>query len=121
MLELRCYTVAGTRPRLLVGRTVNLSRTGLLMLWDATSAEAKTPKLGDLVKVDIELPASSVARKCIRCRGRVVRVHMAEKRVPLIAVAISQMDFRDHEVEPTAFKRIAGGRAAGKILGEVAL
>jgi hypothetical protein len=120
MLELRCYTVSATKPRVLVGRTVNISRTGLLMLWDATPPAAKTPKLGELLKVDIELPASSVARKCIRCRGRVVRVQMAEKRIPLIAVAIAQMDFRDHEVEPSALKSIEGGRAR-KAFGEVGL
>jgi hypothetical protein len=111
VVELRCYTASGgSKPRVTAGRTINISRTGLLMLWEAGVTEVKTPKLGEVIKVDVELPASSIGRRCIRCRGQVVRVQMAMNRVPLIAVAVAQMDFRD----AAGFRRIEGDRAAKK-------
>jgi hypothetical protein len=74
------------------------------------AAADKLPRLGEVLKVDVELPAAGRGRKCIRCRGRVVRVHMAENRAPLVAMAIAQMDFRDHEIPAVALERIEGGR-----------
>lgn len=82
------------------------------MLWDPAAGVDHLPKIGDALKVDVELPSGgrSRGRKCIRCRGRVVRVHMTENRAPLVALAVAQMDFRDHEVPPVVLERIEGGR-----------
>ncbi len=117
-VELRCYNT-GASP-LFVGRTVNISRTGLLVSWEAGDAY-RTPQVGDSLKLDLELPASSVGRKCIRCRGRVVRVSVADRRLPLIAVAVAQMEFRDHAPEAVTLRCIEGGRSLKKRDLEAAL
>ncbi len=118
-VELRCYTT-GASP-LLVGLTVNISRTGLLVRWQVGKGHSQPPQVGDSLKLDLELPASSVGRKCIRCRGRVVRVSVADRRLPLIAVAVAQMEFRDHAPEPVTLRWIEGGRSQKKRDLEAAL
>lgn len=110
-VELRCYNAA-EKGQGVVARTINISRSGVLLLWDAAAGPEGLPAIGDALKVDVELPSEGRARgrKCIRCRGRVVRVHMTEKRAPMVALAIGQMDFRDHEVSPATLERIDGRR-----------
>jgi c-di-GMP-binding flagellar brake protein YcgR len=109
-VELRCYS-AVERTGNIVARTINISRTGLLMLLEPSIAGGEVPKLGDSVKVDVELPSGVRERRCIRCRGQVVRVQVAVNRAPLVALAIDQMDFRNHENVPGAERRRPVARA----------
>jgi hypothetical protein len=102
-VELRCYN-ALERTQAVVARTVNISRRGALLAWNSAAAGGKTPELGDLLKVDVELPAGQLRRRCIYCFGRVVRVQLAEKKQPLIALAIEQMGFRDRVPAPAKVK-----------------
>jgi PilZ domain len=113
-VALRCYNV-GARTWTAIARTVNISRTGILLrLSGMAGAEESVPNLGDGLRVDVVLPASSLGQKCIRCCGRVVRVQLAEDTEPLIAVEIAQMEFREHK---TAAERADGelhrSRSAG--------
>lgn len=112
-VALRCYS-AGGRARTAVARTVNISRTGVLLTWSGAAAAESTPKLGETLRMDVVLPPSKLGQKCLRCSGRVVRVQLAENEEPLIALEIAQMEFREHK--PAAV-RVAGGsmRAAGGI------
>jgi hypothetical protein len=75
------------------------------MLWEPSAAGYEVPKLGGSMKVDVELPAGTRGRRCIRCRGQVVRVQVAVNRAPLVALAIDQMDFRNHENATGAERR----------------
>jgi hypothetical protein len=105
-VALRCYN-ADARTRTAVARTVNISRAGVLLTWHGEAGVTEsTPKLGDLLRVDVVLPPSKLGQKCIRCRGRVVRVQLAENKEPLIGLEIAQMEFREHKL--TA-ERVDGG------------
>ena len=90
-LELRCYE-AGKVSELVMGRTLNVSRNGALLLWNAL-ADLRLPTPGDPLNMDLELPPGARTERCIRCRGQVVRVFIPENQPPRVAVAIVQMAF----------------------------
>jgi hypothetical protein len=90
-LELTCYE-AGKVSELVMGRTLNVSRNGALLLWNAP-ADVQVPTPGDPLNVDLELPPGARTERCIRCRGQVVRVFIPENQPPRVAVAIVQMAF----------------------------
>ncbi len=77
-----------------IGRTVNISRQGVLVRWSATAAET-VPAPGDSVSFHLALPLSRFGQRCIRCQGRVVRVETDGGQGPLVALSIPQMEFRD--------------------------
>jgi PilZ domain len=91
-VTLPCYGSAGAR--LVIARTVNVSRGGVLLAWRATAAGG-TPRPGEVLAVDLALPASNLGQRCIHCSARVVRVQLTEGQDPLVALAIVQMEFRD--------------------------
>ncbi len=91
-LELRCYKRNG-EPGAVAARTINVSRTGALLLWNRTNSENAIPAVGASLNVDLELPPSSRGRKYIRCRGRVVRIIDVDTKSPLVAVSIAHMTF----------------------------
>ena len=90
-VALRCYDPSGN-VRTPIARTVNLSRRGALLTWNEPVAGGSPPKVGDVLRLDVLLPPSGLGQKCIRCRGRVVRVDD-----PLIAIEIEQMEFRSYK------------------------
>jgi hypothetical protein len=110
-VALLCYGSANSR--IAIARTVNISREGVLLAWRTTAAVA-APSLGDSLTVDLALPASSLVQRCIRCRGRVVRVQLAEGEDALVAVAITQMEFRDREPAEKVRRAGAGVEEAGQ-------
>lgn len=76
------------------GVTENVSRRGLLVQVTDTGPMAVLPGIGELLTVDIELPANVMyGQKLLRCRGTVVRVSNAAKALPRIALSIDQMEF----------------------------
>jgi len=55
---------------------------------------AEAPLVGELVTVEIELPANHVfSRKCIQCQTTIVRVAPIEKDLFRVAFSINQMKF----------------------------
>lgn len=73
---------------------MNLSRSGVLIAWRAETGE-RLPTVGDVMKIDLELPANSFGNKFLRCRGAVVRVSKSGYGWPEVALSITQMDFQD--------------------------
>jgi hypothetical protein len=80
-----------------VGVTENISRSGLLLLWNGKQPESRLPRVGDLITMDIELPAHhDFPSKCIHCQGTVVRVSACENEAPRVALSVNYMKFRDY-------------------------
>src|SRR6266851_2253191 len=94
-VKLNCH-VSSSRswPKGLTGITENISRHGVLMNWSLGEPSAEAPRVGELVTVEIELPANHVFnRKCIQCQATVVRVAPIEKDLFRVAFSINQMKF----------------------------
>ena len=59
------------------------------------AVELPTP--GDLLSVDIELPANhAFGRRCMHCQAVVARVSAGDKGEPLVAMQVNQMQFRSY-------------------------
>jgi hypothetical protein len=97
-VRLPCHVeFSKTRSRLCVGLTENMSRSGILVTWNAESSAEGVPKPGDLLSVDIELPANhAFGRRCMHCQAVVARVSAGEKGQPLVAMQVNQMQFRSY-------------------------
>jgi c-di-GMP-binding flagellar brake protein YcgR len=93
-IKLRCHV---TSPALWARgnmTTENISRGGLLMLWRGNGAPLPLPSIGQILTVEIELPANhGFGQKCIHCQGSVIRV-MADPEIPKVALHVNYMDFR---------------------------
>jgi len=97
-VKLKCHV---TSPRVwsngFVGVTENISRSGLLLLWAAQQNGERLPRVGDLITMEIELPANhDFPSKCIHCQGTVVRVSVLENEPPRVALTVNYMKFRDY-------------------------
>ena len=97
-VRLPCHVEsAKTRSRLCVGQTENMSRSGILVAWHADSDASELPNPGDLLSVDIELPANhSFGRRCMHCQAVVARVSAGSKGEALVAMQVNQMQFRSY-------------------------
>ncbi len=95
-VKLRCHLTSSlTWPRPVTGETENISRTGILLNCQ-TPAEARSFAAGDLVTVEIELPANhGFGQKCIHCQGTVVRVDEKGTRTA-VALRVNYMQFREY-------------------------
>ena len=60
------------------------------------SSMAALPAVGEILTVDIELPANlRFGQKYLRCRGSVVRVFNSRQSLPRVALSVTQMEFKD--------------------------
>jgi hypothetical protein len=74
-----------------------MSRSGILVTWNADGLVTYLPKPGDVLSVDIELPANhSFGRRCMHCQAVVARVSAGESGDPLVALQVNQMQFRSY-------------------------
>lgn len=93
-IKLRCHV---TSPALWVRSamyTENISRSGLLVAWRGESTPLPLPAIGQIVTVEIELPANhGFGQKCIHCQGTVTRV-TEDSDFPRVALRVNYMDFR---------------------------
>jgi hypothetical protein len=96
-VKLPCHVaLPRSKSRLFVGITENMSRGGILVSWIADRMIAHLPKPGDLLTVDIELPANhSFGRRCMHCQVAVARVTTTDKGVRL-AFQVHQMQFKSY-------------------------
>jgi hypothetical protein len=86
-----------SKSRVFVGVTENMSRSGILVSWSADGLVTHLPKPGELLSVDIELPANhSFGRRCMHCQAVVARVSAGEKGEPIVALQVNQMQFRSY-------------------------
>jgi hypothetical protein len=77
--------------------TTNMSRSGILLTWNANGALGRLPQVGDLLSVDIELPANhSFGRRCMHCQTVVARVSPNEQGDTMVALQVNQMQFRSY-------------------------
>jgi hypothetical protein len=75
--------------------TENISRSGLLIAWRGAEADLPLPSVGQIVTIDVELPANhGFGPKCIHCQGTVTRVAQTEGDCPRVAMRVNYMDFR---------------------------
>jgi hypothetical protein len=78
--------------------TVNMSRSGILLAWDTNGLVSTAPKVGDLLSVEIELPANhSFGRRCMDCQSAVARVAPGDRGVAMVALQVNQMQFRSYD------------------------
>jgi hypothetical protein len=99
-IQLRCFVASpaarGRNPM----RTQNMSRNGLLILWKGENGEVPTPGVGQIVTVEIELPAHhGFGPKCIHCQGAVTRVSKESPDGPAVALRLNYMDFRSFQAQ----------------------
>jgi hypothetical protein len=86
----------------------NISRSGLLVAWRSDSGPIPTPAVGQILTVEVELPANhGFAPKCIHCQGAVARISSEDQACPRVAVRLNYMDFR-------SFPDLAGVQAASQ-------
>jgi hypothetical protein len=74
----------------------NISRSGLLLAWRHDTGPAALPIVGQIVTIEVELPANhGFGPKCIHCQGSVARLALEDRDCPRVAVRLNYMDFRD--------------------------
>jgi hypothetical protein len=85
--------------------TENISRSGILIAWKGAEATLPVPALGQIITVEIELPANhGFGQKCIHCQGTVMRIANSDQAFPLIALRVNYMDFRSFHDRIRAFE-----------------
>lgn len=95
-VRLRCHAaLRGNNSRIFLGQTENVSRSGALLIWEGDPGKTGLPDPGDLLTLDIELPAHrSFGQRCMHCEAVVTRVMAENGGPPRVALQISQMSFR---------------------------
>ena len=103
-IKLRCHV---TSPALWAKSdmyTENISRSGVLIAWRGADTALPVPSLGQIVTVEIELPANhGFGQKCIHCQGTVMRMVNSGEDFPRIALRVNYMDFRSFHDRIRAF------------------
>jgi PilZ domain len=106
-IKLRCHV---SSPALWMKSdmyTENISRSGVLIAWRGVDAEPPVPSMGQIVTVEIELPANhGFGQKCIHCQGAVMRIANSAEHFPLIALRVNYMDFRSFHDRLRAFEAL---------------
>jgi hypothetical protein len=94
-IQLRCHV---TSPALWLRSTLNtenISRSGLLIAWQGGTEPLPLPSLGQILTLELELPANhGFGQKCIHCQGTVLRAMDSGRGYPLVALRVNYMDFR---------------------------
>jgi hypothetical protein len=94
-IKLRCHVTSPaiwTRGAI---HTENISRSGLLLAWRGENGPLPAPATGQIVTVEVELPANhGFGQKCIHCQGAVTRVSEWDIEAPRVALRVNYMDFR---------------------------
>jgi hypothetical protein len=93
-IQLRCHV---TSPAVWLRSTMtteNISRSGVLVIWSGDGPAVAVPGVGQIVTIEIELPANhGFGQKCIHCQGTVTRV-IGGSENPKVALRVNYMDFR---------------------------
>jgi hypothetical protein len=104
-IKLRCHV---TSPALWMRAgmyTENISRSGILIAWKGVDASLPMPSLGQIITVEIELPANhGFGQKCIHCQGLVMRISTHDPEYSQIALRVNYMDFRSFHDRIRAFE-----------------
>ena len=94
-IQLRCYITSPALWMRSAMHTENISRSGILVAWRGEGAAVPVPVVGQVVTVEIELPANhGFGQKCIHCQGTVTRTSSGDAEYPRVALEVNYMDFR---------------------------
>jgi c-di-GMP-binding flagellar brake protein YcgR len=94
-IKLRCHVTSPALWMQSAMYTENISRSGILVAWRGQENTLPLPAAGQIVTVEVELPANhGFGQKCIHCQGTVVRVANQETECPHVALRVNYMDFR---------------------------
>jgi PilZ domain-containing protein len=94
-IKLRCHVTSPAVWAQGAMYTENISRSGVLIAWKGADAPLPLPSLGQIITVEIELPANhGFGQKCIHCQGTVIRASNSGEDFPRIALRVNYMDFR---------------------------
>ena len=106
-IKLRCHVSSPALWMKSAMHTENISRSGVLIAWRGVDAKLPVPALGQIVTVEIELPANhGFGQKCIHCQGTVMRITNVDDSLPLIALRVNYMDFRSFHDRIRAFEAL---------------
>jgi hypothetical protein len=104
-IKLRCHV---TSPALWMNAetyTDNISRSGILIAWRGADPALPMPRMGQILTVEIELPANhGFGQKCIHCQGLVMRVMTEVADSPKVALRVNYMDFRSFHDQIRAYE-----------------
>ena len=93
-IKLRCHVTSPALWMRSAMYTENMSRSGLLVLWKGENSALPMPALGQILTIEVELPANhGFGQKCIHCQGTVTRVS-PDSDNPSVAMRVNYMDFR---------------------------
>src|ERR1700733_11912412 len=94
-INLRCHVTSPALWMKSAMYTENISRSGILVAWKGAEANLPVPAMGQIITVEIELPANhGFGQKCIHCQGTVTRIVSGEADSPRVALRVNYMDFR---------------------------
>ena len=94
-IKLRCHVTSPALWLRSAMSTENISRSGLLVAWRSEGAPLPLPAIGQIVTVEVELPANhGFGQKCIHCQGSVTRISVSDPDNPRVALQVNYMDFR---------------------------
>lgn len=94
-IRLRCHVTSPATWLRDTTYTENISRNGLLISWADNDGRAAGPRIGQIITVEVELPAHhGFGRKCMHLQGTVVRVGNLESGSRRVALSVNYMDFR---------------------------
>ena len=106
-IRLRCHVSSPALWMQSAMYTENISRSGVLIAWRGTESEIPTPSVGQIITVEIELPANhGFGQKCIHCQGTVIRITNSSENFPLLALRVNYMDFRSFHDQIRAFEAL---------------
>jgi PilZ domain len=104
-IKLRCHVSSPALWMQSAMYTENISRSGVFIAWRGVETELPLPSVGQIVTVEIELPANhGFGQKCIHCQGTVIRITNSAENFPLIALRVNYMDFRSFHDRIRAFE-----------------
>jgi hypothetical protein len=94
-IKLRCHVTSPALWMRSAMYTENISRSGVLVAWRGENAPLPLPNQGQIITVEVELPANhGFGQKCIHVQGTVTRVIESEPGCPHVAMRVNYMDFR---------------------------
>jgi len=94
-IQLRCHVTSPALWMRSAMYTENISRSGMLVAWRGEGAALPVPGVGQIITVEVELPANpGFGQKCIHCQGTVLRVTDSGQGFPRVAMRVNYMDFR---------------------------
>src|SRR6185369_7409635 len=104
-IRLKCHVSSPALWMQSAMNTENISRSGVLIAWRGVEKELPTPSVGQIITVEIELPANhGFGQKCIHCQGTVIRISASAENYPLLALRVNYMDFRSFHDQIRAYE-----------------